>query len=207
MSWVSWLRRASVNPHIETTPMGCTKTLDGVLLLLLAMSLVLNVAVVWWLVNGRGLAAARQNSPDVEVGSSLQPIVGISPGGAQMAVASGTDERPVVLYVFSPSCAWCNRNLDSIEALYHSVRGRFDFVGILLGAVTPGYRAPYAFPVVRPIGTMPFRATPQTLVVGSNSLVLRSWTGAYVGANRSEIEAYFSTTLPEIQLRSQGGDR
>jgi hypothetical protein len=41
-------------------------------------------------------------------------------------------------------------------------------------------------------------STPATLVIGSNGAVIRTWMGAYTEATRSEIEKFFSLTLPDV---------
>jgi hypothetical protein len=45
---------------------------------------------------------------------------------------------------------------------------------------------------------MPFKATPQTIVLTRKGTVLRSWTGAYAGEVRREIEEYFDVVLPPL---------
>jgi hypothetical protein len=177
---------------------------DGVVLSLLALSLLLNIAVVWWFVKGRGAVTDRQGAPDVAIGSTLRPIVGVSPSGQPTMVSYGGDTRPIVLYVFSPACRWCQRNLDSVNALSRSAGMRFRFVGVSLSVSSAGDPPPYAFPIVQPTEPIPFRATPQTVVVASDGRVLRNWIGAFVGRNKVELEAFFSAQLPGIEVRSQG---
>jgi len=43
-----------------------------------------------------------------------------------------------------------------------------------------------------------FGGTPQTLVISSDGHVQKNWMGAYAGATKSEIEAYFEVHLPEL---------
>ncbi len=77
--------------------------------------------------------------------------------------------------------------------------------GVSLSPLGDGHPMPYVFPVIQPVGSAPFRATPQTIVVASDGRVLRTWTGAYVGRNKQEMEMFFSVQLPEIQVGDNGG--
>jgi len=38
--------------------------------------------------------------------------------------------QPTVLYVFSPSCAWCMRNANAVNSFSKQIKGTIRFVGI-----------------------------------------------------------------------------
>jgi hypothetical protein len=40
--------------------------------------------------------------------------------------------------------------------------------------------------------------TPQTIVMSTDGKVIKSWTGAYSGPLKTEIEEYFNVTLPGL---------
>ena len=168
--------------------------LDYVLLLLLALSLATNVAVVGSVV----LNQRAQGRPDVPVGATLKPIAGTLANGSATSVSFG-GSKPVVLYVFSPTCSWCERNLASISSLAERAGNRYRFVGISLPSSGKGHSPSFAFPVVLTSGAVPFRATPQTLVLDSGGRVVKSWMGAYIGNTKAEIEQYFSLELPNLE--------
>jgi hypothetical protein len=41
--------------------------------------------------------------------------------------------------------------------------------------------------------------TPQTIVVSPEGRVLQNWMGAYVGNQKSEVEAFFHVSLPDLR--------
>ena len=181
--------------------MTATNKADRVLLALLALSLVANVAVVGWLVRGGPGAAA----PTIAVGTKLDPITGVSKDGAPLTVSFEGD-KPVVLYVFSPACVWCERNRTSIQSLVSAGTARFRFVGVSLAPNTNGGDDGFEFPVVFSDGRpLPFASTPLTLVVGRDGRVLQSWPGAYTGPAKRRIEEYFAVSLPALVTSRNGG--
>jgi len=116
------------------------------------------------------------------------------------------DARPTVLYVFSPVCIWCKRNLDNFKSVMAANRGRFRWVG--LSTLNAGVRDylktnSLAFDQVlvnaSPASTAAYRigATPETFVVGTDHKLLENWRGAYAADPiRSEIEKFFALALP-----------
>lgn len=118
-----------------------------------------------------------------------------------------TSDRPVVLYVFRTTCVWCERNYPNIVRLATLLANRYDVVGVSLDspAVTREYmgRRAFMFPVyakpsagsVRLLG---MEGTPQTVIIGRNGIVLRSWTGAYIGHIRDDVQRYLKVTLPPM---------
>lgn len=180
--------------------------IDRVLLTLLAVSLFVNVAIVWWFVQAGATHLRARATPDVTVGTVLKPIVGVLPDGKPIRVAFDADQRPVVLYVFSSKCEWCRRNLRSISALADTVQSSFRFVGVSISATASGPPdRSLPFPVVLASEQLPFRSTPQTVVVAQDGRVVRCWLGAYVGTTKAEVEEYFATRLPQIDPTNNGG--
>jgi hypothetical protein len=43
------------------------------------------------------------------------------------------------------------------------------------------------------------RSTPQTIVVSPEGKVLQNWVGAYVGGQKSQVEAFFHVSLPGLR--------
>ena len=169
------------------------KRFDYVLLVLLALSLATNVAVVGTVV----LNQRAQGQPDVPVGAKLKPIAGTTADGRSTFVSYGED-RPTVLYVYSPTCAWCERNLAAISLLSKEAADRYRFVGVSLPSNKKEGSPALPFPAVLTNAGGPFRSTPQTLVIGSDGRVVKSWIGAYIGNTKSEIEQFFSVQLPNL---------
>ena len=46
---------------------------------------------------------------------------------------------PTILYHFSPSCSWCERNWENVRTLIRETRGRYRFVGISTTPVSAAF--------------------------------------------------------------------
>lgn len=108
-----------------------------------------------------------------------------------------------MVYIFDPSCGWCNRNLTNIRDLATAKGGEFTFVGLSLSSKTLKeylQAKPLPFPTYTDISpaalkALSFRGTPQTLVVAPGGRVLKNWMGAYRGPLKADIESYFGVKL------------
>jgi hypothetical protein len=120
-------------------------------------------------------------------------------------------DKPTIVYVFSPSCKWCDRNLENIRAVAARMGEKFQLVGL---SVTERNLQEYvarsglAFPVY---AMMPSnesnlsRGTPRTLVVSREGEVIASWFGAYGGGLRKKVEEYFQLSLPGLSEDEPAG--
>jgi len=141
----------------------------------------------------------------VKVGSVLSviPLADLPGKPRQIELEKG---RRNVLYVMSPDCVWCARNLDNIRALAGGVGERYAFVGLSNTAnKLDVYVAstPLPFPVVVPDKSklpkgLDLNATPQTVVVSENGTVEKVWVGAFGGDNLADAEKYFGVQLPGL---------
>jgi peroxiredoxin len=117
-------------------------------------------------------------------------------------------DHDTIVYIFSPNCPWCARNLKQIQELEVKRKGSNRFLGISTTAdQLPAYVAKHglSFPVFvaesdAALAAMEFFGTPQTLLVRRDGLVTHNWRGAYTGAVKSGIEQTFSIRLPELPL-------
>jgi peroxiredoxin len=111
-----------------------------------------------------------------------------------------------VLYVFSPQCGWCNRNLASVKTLAKSINGSYRFATISLSEdklqeymTQKDFQFPvYAGLSINTARAYKFGGTPQTLVISSDGHVQKNWMGAYMGETKREIETYFNVQLPDL---------
>lgn len=114
-------------------------------------------------------------------------------------------DSPTILYYFSPSCSWCERNWLNVKALMASTEGRYRFIG-LSGArdIKPFMdKHQLAFEVYTDLSeeTMKayqFSGTPHTVVVGANGQIQQSWIGAYNGPQQRVVERAFDIILPGV---------
>lgn len=113
--------------------------------------------------------------------------------------------RPTVLYFFSSTCRWCEKNWQNVRSLQQAAGERYRFVGVatetnlrpfadahgltfeLVGGVAPAI-----------LQTLKLSATPQTLVVSSNGVITHEWVGAFTGRTQREIEELFGLSLPGL---------
>ena len=120
-------------------------------------------------------------------------------------VISFAGDIPSVLYVLSPVCIWCDRNYENIVALAEGASGRFRFVGISEHAeLLPDYlrRHPLPFDVL----ALDFHdvdldllATPQTVSVGRDGVVVNAWLGVMYGRALAYAEHFFGVRLPGLR--------
>jgi peroxiredoxin len=172
-------------------------------LLLLAASLGLNVYLA-----PRALRAPRPvpPPPTLSVGEVVPPLEAQRLQGRRETVSYADEARPTVVYVFSPSCPWCRKNLANIKRLFEARQGEYRFVGL---SSDDTQLADYvaenglAFPVYSGIAEPLRRAyklggVPQTLVISPQGKVLKNWQGAYAGPNQTDVEAFFAVKLPGL---------
>jgi peroxiredoxin len=178
------------------------------LLVLLCGSVIINAALA------RELRDARRRSDrQISAGTEVPPIDGRSVNGDAVTLTY-RGERPTVLYYFSPTCNWCERNWRNVQALVAATRGRFRVVGLSASEKAGEHLSARGVTIDLVSGFSQAIAseyrlggTPQTIVVAPNGRVLRAWTGAYTGRVSGEIEAYFGIRLPGLtELSTVGGE-
>ena len=124
--------------------------------------------------------------------------------GNKTTVGFTSSPLPTLIYVFQPSCIWCERNKENLLALQDQLSGRYRILGISLEKEgTPDFVKSHQmkFPVYTDVSPSVVEAyhlgaTPQTIVVSAEGKVLQSWNGAYLGAAKRVVEDYLSVQLP-----------
>jgi hypothetical protein len=139
------------------------------------------------------------------IGETLPPIRGDSFQGGQASFAPRG--KPLLIYFFSPSCTWCERNLDNIKTLIHGTVATHDFVAIATntyGLEEYVRRRNLDWPLIREPTAETRRAyqigvTPVTLVIGPDAKVKHSWIGAFAGEVGRDISSTFQVSLPGLR--------
>lgn len=175
------------------------------LLALLVVSVCLNVLLAQRIGKQRRFIDAVKTEGLLQRGDVVPPLAGSSVEGQRIDVAFAGD-RPTVVYVFSPACPWCDRNLENLRMVVQHSEGRFNFVGISVDAEgLPEYLAvhPYPFEVISTLDQQTMErykigGTPQTLVVDPGGKVLENWPGVYQGELGERVSDYFGVTLPGL---------
>lgn len=177
----------------------------AVLPTLLALSIALNVALSQKAMSLHDqLAVKRRVLPVAAEKKQIPPIVGKTLDGKDVRVSFQSAKTGTIIYVFSPSCVWCKRNLANMLELERSTRGRYDFVGVSQSTKDlQDYVSSNHIPF-RVIHSVPesvetasgFGATPETLLVTPAGIVSAAWSGSYDGPLQAAIERQFSVKLP-----------
>ncbi|MBK9167491.1 MAG: redoxin domain-containing protein [Bryobacterales bacterium] len=175
-----------------------------VLAVLLFLSLSLNVWHALVLNDIRSRSAA---SSPLAVGTHLEPLVASDLDGRQVVVDFAATEVPTVLYVFSPQCVWCERNVENIRELAAQVKGRYRFVALSTSSQSIAeYVRVRQFdfdvlinPSASVVKTYRLGPTPQTLVVAPGGRLTQNWQGAYADDMKGRIEQFFALQLPGLQ--------
>jgi peroxiredoxin len=126
---------------------------------------------------------------------SLVPVLAVKDfDGNDIRLQPG--KLPLILYFFSESCSWCERNTAHINELELRSRNRYRVVGVSLSsdnvreyALRHGFVFPvYGTPSRSTLEPYKIEGTPQTVVVSPEGRVIASWTGAYNGRVRQELQ-------------------
>jgi peroxiredoxin len=173
---------------------------------MLGVSLAVNLLLAYKVRTLSDSLAESTAPPAVAVGTAVPPIKAHGPDGQEYVISYADGDRPVVLYVFTPQCPWCARNLANLKALLAHGRGDYRFVGLsLTDKDVRDYAAKnqldlpvYFNPSVEATREYKLGSTPQTIVISRDGKVLKNWLGAYAGPQQAEVEEFFGVSLPGI---------
>jgi hypothetical protein len=119
--------------------------------------------------------------------------------------------KPTVVYIFSPSCVWCERNIESLKTLASLKSNSYRFLAVsLMETNLEKYSKRYQLdiPVYKNMSPdnvrdLRLKSTPQTLVISAEGKVLQNWIGAYLEGTKKEVETFFSIQLPEVREQEE----
>ena len=97
--------------------------------------------------------------------------------------------------------------MDNLKALVDNASGQYRFIGLSLskeGLAAYIEKNELKLPVYSGLSAETLKAyrlgsTPQTIVVSPEGRVLQDWVGAYVGEQKSQVEAFFHVRLPGLR--------
>lgn len=173
---------------------------------LLLTSVVLNLVLARRVKSLNEAIATVKSEQSLTDGASVPSISAYEMDGRATVIRFDSVSVPTVLYVFTPPCGWCTRNLVAAKALAENLKGRYRVLGLSLSA--DGLQQYVAdsrieFPVYRDVSAETRSAyhlggTPDTILVSTDGRVMKHWKGAYVGSTRTDIESYFKVNLPPV---------
>jgi peroxiredoxin len=182
---------------------------SSILIVLLIFSVGLNVLLarkVRDVTEVSRLLRLKLNSPVLVPGAKAPEFSAFELDGHKTYLTYADVNVPTVLYVFTPDCHWCARNLENIQSLVHAADGRFRFFGVSLtdknlATYLTQNKLPfhvYQAPSDEVRIAYGFSSTPSTIVVSPSGSVLQYWKGAYSEDVATEVESYFKVKLPGL---------
>lgn len=138
------------------------------------------------------------------VGRSVQSINGASLDGQPVAVTL-RGQRPTLIYHFSTSCGWCDRNWANLEAIATAAGGRYQVLAVSReqGVKRYVHQRALSVDVIEQLGAeterqLSLTGTPKTILVGADGIVTHEWVGAYADRVARQIEDLFDVRLPGL---------
>lgn len=188
-----------------------TRLWNVTLLSLLIVSVTLNLLLARRIKQLTGAGNRAVLERQLKVGAQVPVIQAVDSAGQPQIIAFDQEERPTVLYVFTPLCKWCTRNMDNIKELVARKSGEFRFIGISLskeGLTEYVAKNGLTVPVYTDLSDQTRKAykmvgTPQTIVVSRDGKVIQNWMGAYTGEQQRQLEEYFGIKLPGVKSENQ----
>jgi len=152
------------------------------------------------------LQLLKLNSPVLVPGSIAPPFSAKENNDKKVVLNYADSKVPTVIYLFSPDCHWCERNLNNIRVLAENSNGRFRFVGVSmtdkdLQTYLSQNKLPfqsYHSPPDEVKVAYGFSSTPSTIVISPTGKVLQYWRGAYSEELQTEVEEFFHVKLPGL---------
>jgi peroxiredoxin len=169
-------------------------TVTAVLIVLTALVIVLAKRLT---------ALEQQARPGLRVGEVAAPFSARTSSGDLIEV--DFSRRPTVLYYFSPTCSWCERNWENIRAIASTASAGFQVIAVSSQPVPEGFLRDrhLSIQVADSLDAEVSRryrlgATPETLVIDTGGRVLKTWFGAYTGSQANDVSAFFGVRLPGL---------
>ena len=188
---------------------GWLRSHSSILTVLLILSVGLNVLLsrkVHEATEVSRLLRLKLESPALRPGAKAPEFSAYELDGHKKLLNYAETAVPTVLYVFTPDCHWCARNLENIRSVVASAGGRFRFFGVSLTdtdlqTYLTQNKLPfhvYQTPSEEVRIAYGFNSTPSTIVVSPSGSVLQYWKGAYSEDIATEVEGYFQVKLPGL---------
>ena len=146
-----------------------------------------------------------QSAPATVIGKKVTAVTGFWTSGGQRQL-SLRDNVPTVVYYFSPTCGWCERNWANIQAVAAGAQGRYRIVLVSTSRDTRPYLEARSLERLEAIEGIDdatrrafgFSATPHTIVVANDGLITHDWRGAFTPRTQRQIEELFGIDLPGL---------
>ena len=164
---------------------------------------------------------ARFSPPPPEMQVKVDAIVpaleGLNPYGEKLAFPYGRDPRKTIVFVFSPTCSFCEENWPG----WRQITERLDITTVRPVAVDISSSATLEFVASHGLADMPliakiepksllsyrFRLTPQTILIDSHGRVEKVWSGVLTSEQVEEVAALVGRPAQSSHDRQSPGPR
>jgi len=171
------------------------------LLIVLTASISLNLTLG---MKYRNLVSPRPTG--ITTGVELLTIPVLDKTGAKSLVTLHGNSMSTILYVMSPTCIWCARNLNNIRTLAEHRSTAYRFIGLSttsdkLTEYLQSTKLPFDVTTIdqsKLPKNIRFDSTPEMILVSSTGRVSKVWTGALEGDRKAQAEAFFHLKLPGL---------
>lgn len=193
----------------RSVPKGPSEARVRTLLLLgglLVCSLAINLLLARRVASLKRTVTVLKSESRLALGDTLPPIVAKDPQGQTAVLDYSATQLPTVVFIITPDCGWCTKNIMNMRTLVQNAGNRYRFVGLSLSS---NKLSDYVkenkleFPIYTDLPILTMRdyklgGTPETIVVSPQGQVTRIWSGAFAEDLQKEVENYFSVKLPGI---------
>ena len=173
---------------------------------LLVCSLAINLLLARRVASLKRTIGVIKSENRLALGDTLPAIVAKDPHGRTAVLNYSETQLPTVVFIITPTCGWCTKNVMNMRALVKNAAERYRFVGLSLSSdklIDYVKENKLEFPIYTDLPILTMReyklgGTPQTIVVSPQGQVTRIWSGAFAEDLQREVEDYFSVKLPGI---------
>lgn len=177
-----------------------------IVLVLLVCSLGVNLLLTRKVSSLKDYIALMKSEGQLTKGDKVPSFTAKDPQGQTAVMDYGGTNLPTVVFVITPSCSWCTKNMMNVKTLAEKAKNRYRFVAFSLSAENlAAYVAEHhlPFPVYTDLPLVPMReyklgGTPETIVVSPQGEVLKTFSGAFEDELQKDVETYFGVALPGL---------
>jgi peroxiredoxin len=173
---------------------------------LLVCSLGVNLLLARRLASLKTLVSLMRSESRLSEGDQVPSIAARDLQGRTAMLDYGGTNLPTVLFVITPGCEWCTKNIMNMRTLAEKAGDRYRFVALSLDSeklieYVTGHKL--NFPIYTDLPYAPTQqyklgGTPQTIVVSPQGVVMKTWSGAFAEETQKDVESYFKVRLPGI---------
>jgi peroxiredoxin len=176
------------------------------LAVLLVFSLGINLLLARRVSSLKNMVTVIKAESSLVEGDKVPPLAAKDPQGQNAVFDYSRSKLPTVVFVITPTCGWCTKNIMNMRALVEKASDRFQFVGFSLSSdklhdYLTANKLDFPFytdlPLV-PTSEYKLGGTPQTIVVSPSGEVMKVWSGAFAEKTQKEVEDYFGVSLPGL---------